>query len=237
MTYKEDMPSDLIRDYRTSNEEWIISVGMISEGTNIPRLQVCCHLTNIKTEMHYRQILGRTLRVTSSPDQSAILYMLAEPKLVEYAYRVNQDIPDGVDIVQFETFDMDFKSDSNSRSNSNITLNKSDTISSEAKSVKNDKVYINLTALDKITAKTSSIRLAIGDKKFFGSLEIKAFKCQLSEGSGTSDTAAYIQVKDLSAKDNNQVFLFNGWTFVSSPTLQSIDHPVYDLWITSCENI
>ena len=119
----------------------------------------------------------------------------------------------------------------------NITLNKSDDISSEPKSLKDDKVYINLTALDKITAKTSSIKIAIGDKKFFGSLEIQALKCQLSESSDTSDAVAYIQVKDLSAKDNNQVFLFNGWTFASSPTLQSIDHPIYDLWITSCENI
>ena len=119
----------------------------------------------------------------------------------------------------------------------NITLNKSDDISSEPKSLKDDKVYINLTTLDKITAKTSSIKLAIGDKKIFGSLEIQALKCQLSESSDTSDTVAYIQVKDLSAKDNNQVFLFNGWTFASSPTLQSIDHPIYDLWITSCENI
>ena len=119
----------------------------------------------------------------------------------------------------------------------NITLNKSDDISAEPKSLKDDKVYINLTALDKITAKTSSIRLAVGDKKFFGSLEIQALKCQLSESSDTSDAVAYIQVKDLSAKDNNQVFLFNGWTFASSPTLQSIDHPIYDLWITSCENI
>jgi hypothetical protein len=119
----------------------------------------------------------------------------------------------------------------------NITLNKSDDISSEPKSLKDDKVYINLTALDKITAKTSSIKLAIGDKKIFGSLEIQALKCQLSESSDTSDAVAYIQVKDLSAKDNNQVFLFNGWTFASSPTLQSINHPIYDLWITSCENI
>ena len=119
----------------------------------------------------------------------------------------------------------------------NITLNKSFNISSETKSLKDDKVYINLTALDKITAKTSSIRLAVGDKKFFGSLEIQALKCQLYEGSDTSDAVAYIQVKDLSAKNNNQVFLFNGWTFASSPTLQSIDHPVYDLWITCCENI
>ena len=100
-----------------------------------------------------------------------------------------------------------------------------------------DKIYINLTALDKITAKTSSIRLAIGEKKFFGSLEITVLKCQLSEHNDFIDTVAYLQVKDLAAKDNNQVFLFNGWTFASSPTLQSIDHPIYDLWVTSCENI
>ena len=102
---------------------------------------------------------------------------------------------------------------------------------------KNDKIYINIKALDKITAKTSAIRIAIGEKKFFGSLEIKGLKCQLSEHNEFRDTVAYLQVKDLAAKDNNQVFLFNGWTFASSPTLQSIDHPIYDLWITSCENI
>ena len=107
----------------------------------------------------------------------------------------------------------------------------------EDKSEKNNKIYINLTALDKITAKTSTFRLAVGENKFFGSLEIKALKCLLSESNDSTDTVAYLQVKDLSIKDNNQVFLFNGWTFASSPTLQSIDHPIYDLWITSCENI
>ena len=74
-----------------------------------------------------------------------------------------------------------------------------------------------------------------GEKKFFGPLEIKALKCQVSEGENVLDTVAYIQVKDLSTNDS--VFLFNGWTFASNPTLQSIDHPIYDLWITSCENI
>ena len=109
--------------------------------------------------------------------------------------------------------------------------------STKIENIDEDKIYINIKALDKITAKTSSIRLALGEKKFFGPLEIKALKCQLSEGNDTTDTVAYLQVKDLSIKDNNQVFLFNGWTFASSPTLQSIDHPVYDLWITSCDNI
>ena len=102
---------------------------------------------------------------------------------------------------------------------------------------KKDKIYINIKALDKITAKTLSMKLGIGEKKSFGSLEIKGLKCQLSEKNEFIDTVAYIQVKDLDSKDNNQVFLFNGWTFASSPTLESIDHPIYDLWITGCENI
>jgi len=119
----------------------------------------------------------------------------------------------------------------------NTNLESIQKIPEENVTKKNDKIYVNIKALDKITAKTSSIRLAIGEKEFFGPLEIKALKCQLSEKNDVTDTVAYLQVKDLSAKDNNQVFLFNGWTFASSPTLQSIDHPVYDLWITSCENI
>ena len=119
----------------------------------------------------------------------------------------------------------------------NTNLNKIEGIFEESKTQKNEKIYINIKALDKITAKTSTIRLGIGEKNFFGPLEIKALKCQLSENDDFIDTVAYLQVKDLSAKDNNQVFLFNGWTFASSPTLQSIDHPVYDLWITGCENI
>jgi len=109
VTYREDEPTQIIRNYRYSTDEWIISVGMISEGTNIPRLQVCCHLTNIKTEMHFRQILGRILRFTSSEDQSAALFMPAEPKLVEYAYRVGEDVPSEADIVKFEKISAHFK--------------------------------------------------------------------------------------------------------------------------------
>ena len=119
----------------------------------------------------------------------------------------------------------------------NTNINNNQSLLQNETPVKDNKIYVNLKALDKITAKTSSIRLAIGEKKFFGSLEIKVLKCKASEGEDISDTVAYLQVKDLSAKDNNQVFLFNGWTFASSPTLRSMDHPIYDLWITGCENI
>ena len=151
-----------------------------------------------------------------------------------------EDVIETVPLINLEELSPTFEEDKDELEkieDKNIVLNKSDDNFGSSKSVKNDKIYINLKALDKITAKTSSIRIAVGAKKFFGSLEIKALKCQLSEGKDTSDAVAYIQVKDLSAKDNNRVFLFNGWTFASSPTLQSIDHPIYDLWITSCENI
>ena len=134
------------------------------------------------------------------------------------------------------TFEED-KDELESKDEQNSTLNSDENFSEEKLNKKKKKIFINIKALDKITAKTLAIKLGIGEKKYFGSLEIKGLKCQLSENNEFSDAVAYLQVKDLDAKDNNQVFLFNGWTFASSPTLQSIDHPVYDLWITSCENI
>jgi len=119
----------------------------------------------------------------------------------------------------------------------NSSIENDENFNKEKITINTDKIYINIKALDKITAKTLTIKLGIGEKKYFGSLEIKGLKCQLSENNEFSDTVAYLQVKDLDSKDNNQVFLFNGWTFVSSPTLEPIDHPIYDLWITGCENI
>ena len=150
-----------------------------------------------------------------------------------------EDKIESVPLINLEDLSPTFeeeKEELESLDNKNIVLNKDDN-NNFSTPVEKDKVYINLTALDKITAKTSSFKMAVGDKKFFGPLEIKALKCQISDGKDTSDTVAYLQVKDLSNKDNNQVFIFNGWTFASSPTLQSIDHPVYDLWLIGCDNI
>ena len=96
---------------------------------------------------------------------------------------------------------------------------------------------VNIIALDKITAKTSDINLFLGETKKFGLLEIKALKCGKIESHSEQSHVAYIQVKDLSDNLNNQVFVFNGWTFSSSTTLNPLDHPVYDLWLVSCENV
>lgn len=94
VTYKEDEPSHKINEFRNSSINWIVSVGMISEGTDIPRLQVCCHLSRVKTELYFRQVLGRILRMTTSIDQQAWLFTFAEPKLVEFANRIAEEIPD-----------------------------------------------------------------------------------------------------------------------------------------------
>lgn len=94
VTYKEDDPSLKINEFRNSTTNWIVSVGMISEGTDIPRLQVCCHLSRVKTELYFRQILGRILRTNNSTNQQAWLYTFAEPKLVEFANRIAEEIPD-----------------------------------------------------------------------------------------------------------------------------------------------
>ena len=145
-----------------------------------------------------------------------------------------------VPLINLEELSPTFEEDKNELEkveDKNIIINTNDTTTNLDQSSKDKKIYINIKALDKITAKTSSIRLAVGEKKSLGSLEISALKCSVSEKKDNPDTVAYIQVKDLSNKNNDQVFLFNGWTFASSPTLQAIDHPVYDLWITDCENI
>lgn len=94
VTYKHDDPPSIIDDFRSNDTDWIVSVGMISEGTDIPRLQVCCHLSNVKTELYFRQVLGRILRINQGLNQEAWLYTFAEPNLVKYAHRVAEEIPE-----------------------------------------------------------------------------------------------------------------------------------------------
>lgn len=102
VTYQEEFPNEIIQSYRESDTKWLISIGMVSEGTNIPRLQVCVHLTNIVTELHFRQILGRILRFTNSPAEVGYLFMLAHPNLVDFANRVSEDVPQEASIVRFD---------------------------------------------------------------------------------------------------------------------------------------
>ncbi len=101
VTHKSENSLSTIRDFKKSDRKWIISVGMISEGTNIPRLQVCCHLTRVKTELYFRQILGRILRSYGGRNEIGYMYFPAEPTLMEYAERIENDIPNTATIKSF----------------------------------------------------------------------------------------------------------------------------------------
>ncbi|WP_335987530.1 DEAD/DEAH box helicase [Spongiibacter tropicus] len=99
-TYQERDPLSTIRSFKYGDAPWIVSVGMISEGTNVPRLRVCCHLTRVKTELYFRQVLGRILRANGTTGEMAYFYMPAEPTLVEYAERLIEDIPGNQSVVR-----------------------------------------------------------------------------------------------------------------------------------------
>ncbi len=95
-------------------------------------------------------------------------------------------------------------------------------------------VFTNIQILDKISSKNTLLKLKNGELKQFKNLSIKSLKCKNSEFDDNPEITAYIQVKDLSNKNNDEVFVFNGWMFSSSPSITPFDHPVYDVWLVSC---
>ena len=110
---------------------------------------------------------------------------------------------------------------------------------SEAQETKNQIVttLVEINILDKVSSKNTILKLTIGEEKKFQNLLIKVLKCENSKFDDDPEITAYIQVKDLNISDNEKVFIFNGWSFSSSPTLNPFDHPVYDLWLSSCKVI
>ena len=94
--------------------------------------------------------------------------------------------------------------------------------------------YTDLKILDKISSKNELVKLKNGEKYLYKDLSIKSMKCTNSEFDDNPEIKAYIQVTDLTKDDNNNVFVFNGWMFSSSPSINPFDHPVYDIWLVSC---
>ena len=100
--------------------------------------------------------------------------------------------------------------------------------------IANEGTFVEIKVLDKVSSKTDLLKLEIGKEFKFKGLLIKSFKCKNSEFDDNPEITAYIQVKDMTNKDNNEVFIFNGWTFSSSPAVNPFDHAVYDIWLTRC---
>ena len=94
--------------------------------------------------------------------------------------------------------------------------------------------FLQIKILDKVSSKNNKLEIKIGEEKKFKNLLIKVLKCKNSEFDDNPEITAYLQVKDISNKSNDEVFVFNGWTFSSSPSLKPFDHPVYDIWLIKC---
>ena len=105
----------------------------------------------------------------------------------------------------------------------------------ETKAIENlEGKNVDLKILDKISSKNELIKLTIDEEFVYKDLAIKSMKCTNSEFDDIPEIKAYIQVRDLTKDNNNNVFVFNGWMFSSSPSIAPFDHPVYDIWLVSC---
>ena len=94
--------------------------------------------------------------------------------------------------------------------------------------------FAEILILDKVSSKTTKLKLIIGEELFFQNLNINILKCQNSQFDDDPEVTAYMQVVDLRNKDKDKVFVFNDWTFASSPSIRPFDHPVYDIWLKKC---
>ncbi len=95
-------------------------------------------------------------------------------------------------------------------------------------------IETDIKILDKISSKNELVNLVNGEELIYKDLAIKSMKCNNSEFDDNPEIKAYIQVRDLTKSSNDKVYIFNGWMFSSSPSIAPFDHPVYDIWLVSC---
>jgi len=91
-----------------------------------------------------------------------------------------------------------------------------------------------LTILDKVNSQSDIVEIEVGREYKFKNLSINILKCNNSKFDDDPEVTAYMQVRDTVNKDLNKVYIFNDWTFASSPSIRPFDHPVYDIWLKKC---
>ena len=108
------------------------------------------------------------------------------------------------------------------------------TINSSSESQIKTEKFAVLTILDKVNSKSDIIEIQVGKEYKFKNLSINILKCNNSKFDDDPEVTAYMQVRDTVNRDENKVFIFNDWTFASSPSIRPFDHPVYDIWLKKC---
>jgi len=93
-----------------------------------------------------------------------------------------------------------------------------------------------LQGLDKVTARVTTLRAELGETVRFGTLEIIVRHCDKRPPEETPESAAFLDVWEVRPGEA-AIDLFRGWMFASSPALNALEHPVYDVWVLDCENM
>ncbi len=93
-----------------------------------------------------------------------------------------------------------------------------------------------LQGLDKVTARVSTIEAPLGDTVTFGTLEVIARHCDKRPPEETPESAAFLDIWEVRPNEPAKS-LFRGWMFASSPALNALEHPVYDIWVLDCKSL
>ena len=89
-------------------------------------------------------------------------------------------------------------------------------------------------ALDKVTARISKLPVPLNETQQFGSLKVTPRACYSRPPDEQPKTTTFVEVEEVML-DGQQKRLFTGWMFADSPGLNAVEHPVFDVWLTSCE--
>ena len=108
------------------------------------------------------------------------------------------------------------------------------TINSLSENQTKTEKFAVLTILDKVNSQSEIVEIKVGREYKFKNLSINILKCNNSKFDDDPEVTAYMQVRDTINRDENKVFIFNDWTFASSPSIRPFDHPVYDIWLKKC---
>src|SRR5689334_14299266 len=97
-------------------------------------------------------------------------------------------------------------------------------------------VGVILGGLDKIAARTARFEANIGEQVFYNTLIVTARTCKTRPPEEPPESAAYIDIQERKP-DGTTANIFSGWMFASSPALNALEHPIYDIWVISCKTV
>lgn len=92
-----------------------------------------------------------------------------------------------------------------------------------------------MQAMDKITGRVSVIEVPVGGEVKFGSFSVVVRSCKTRSEDEIPENFAFVDVTDKSF-DKEEFNIFKGWMFSSSPAINAIEHPIYDVWLLKCIN-